>query len=116
MSLTFDDGYEETYELTAALLRELNIRATYFIATAHVGQSLEGFQVADWDKWNQASSSGFEVGSHGLTHTKFEFQATGRKHGSSTIRETRVYLSGIRLKAFVTRRSCTSLSCFVGSP
>ena len=72
MSLSFDDGYEETYDLTAALLRELNIRATYFIATEAVGQSLHGYQVANWDKWNQASSSGFEVASHGLTHTKFD--------------------------------------------
>jgi len=69
VSLTFDDGYEETYESTAALFGQLNISATYFIATAAVGQTLEGFQVADWDTWKQASSLGFEVGSHGLTHT-----------------------------------------------
>jgi len=68
VSCTFDDGYEETYESTAPLFRELNIRPTYFIATAIVGQILGGFQVADWDTWKQASSLGFEVGSHGLTH------------------------------------------------
>lgn len=44
--ISFDDGYVDNYELAYPLLRELNIPATFFIATGLVGSN----ELAWWDE------------------------------------------------------------------
>lgn len=68
LTLSFDDCYKETCELTVELLAELGLRATYNVPTAYVGSCLDGLAVASWRDLRQAASKGMEIASHSLSH------------------------------------------------
>jgi len=69
VSITFDDGYEITIRNVIPILREYNIRATFFIIASKVGEIFENFKIADWSIWKDLACQGMEIGSHSLTHT-----------------------------------------------
>ncbi len=77
LSITFDDGYLDNYEVAAPTLHELGLPATFFITTGFIGSEI----TAPWDtalpvqprwmSWKQVRalvSQGFEIGGHTHTH------------------------------------------------
>jgi peptidoglycan/xylan/chitin deacetylase (PgdA/CDA1 family) len=71
MTLCFDDGFKETYELTKELLSEYGIRATYYVPTAYVGKSFYGIPVMSLSDLRECVRLGMEVGSHSITHCEY---------------------------------------------
>ncbi len=77
VSITFDDGYLDNFEVAAPILRALQLPATFFITTGFIGSKVVPFWDAEferrppwmsWDNVRSLVSQGFEVGAHTDTH------------------------------------------------
>lgn len=64
VSLTFDDGWESDYTEAFRVLRELRLRATFFVVPTLV--DTPGY--VGWHQLREMVAAGMEVGSHSLTH------------------------------------------------
>lgn len=77
ISITFDDGYRDNYEVAAPILRSLELPATFFVTSGFIGSRV----VAPWDTqltppppwmtWDDLRSlrsQGFDIGAHTDTH------------------------------------------------
>jgi len=77
LSITFDDGYLNNFEVAAPILKKLRLPATFFATTGFIGSQI----VAPWDRqlpvrqgwmtWDHLRSlvsMGFEIGNHTDTH------------------------------------------------
>lgn len=62
--LTFDDGIASDYREAFPVLRELDLRATFFVVPTLV--DTPGY--VRWDELREMVAAGMEVGSHSLTH------------------------------------------------
>lgn len=69
LTLTFDDGYADTYQETCSWLAERGLGATYYVISHRVGTWFENLPTASWDDWRQAALLKHEIGSHSATHT-----------------------------------------------
>lgn len=77
LCLTFDDGYESIFNYAFPILKKYSIPATVFINPVYVGQlntwdinlGWLRFNHLYWDQIKKLSNFGWEIGSHGLTHT-----------------------------------------------
>ena len=77
LSITFDDGYRDNFEVAAPILESLKLPATFFITTGFIGsQTIAPWDAAlprqpGWMSWDHVRSllaRGFEVGAHTHTH------------------------------------------------
>src|SRR4026209_1576495 len=70
VSLTFDDGLDSQREVALPILRELRLRATFYVNP--VGSEDDRNIDTTWrdglERWRTASSSGHEIGNHSLLH------------------------------------------------
>ena len=77
LSITFDDGYLDNFQVAAPILQKYHLPATFFVTTGFLGTSI----VAPWDAalptaprwmdWTHVrglASMGFEIGCHSDTH------------------------------------------------
>jgi len=77
LSITFDDGYLDNFEIAAPILRRLGLPATFFVASAFIGSN----RVPAWDRhltphpgwmsWDNVrtlAAQGFEIGCHTHNH------------------------------------------------
>jgi peptidoglycan/xylan/chitin deacetylase (PgdA/CDA1 family) len=65
VAITFDDGYLDNYQHAFPILRELSLKAAFFVTSEDIGK--EGFMT--WDMLREmAAAPGIEIGSHGLEH------------------------------------------------
>lgn len=77
LSITFDDGYEDNFEVAVPILESFGLPAVFFVATSFIGTE----KVAPWDHalgskvrwmtWDQIrmlASRGFEIGDHTHNH------------------------------------------------
>lgn len=63
-SLTFDDGAASDYTTAFPILRELGLRATFFVVPTFVDRP--GY--VTWAQLREMVAAGMEIGSHSLTH------------------------------------------------
>lgn len=77
LSITFDDGYLDNFEVAAPILLKLGLPATFFVATGFIGSKIIPFwdellqPQPGWMTWDQLRSladQGFEFGCHTDTH------------------------------------------------
>ena len=77
LSITFDDGYLDNFEVAAPILQKYRLPATFFVTTGFLGSSIAAPWDAalpmaprwmDWAHVRKLASLGFEIGSHSDTH------------------------------------------------
>ena len=64
--ITFDDGFKDNYTTAYPILYKYDLPATFFITTSFVGK--KGYM--EWKNVRELAQSGFDIGSHGVTHRK----------------------------------------------
>jgi peptidoglycan/xylan/chitin deacetylase (PgdA/CDA1 family) len=75
--LTFDDGFVDFYTAAAPVLERLELSATVFLPTAHLGGKnnwpgqlawVKPQQLMDWTHVSELAKRGIEFGSHSVSH------------------------------------------------
>jgi peptidoglycan/xylan/chitin deacetylase (PgdA/CDA1 family) len=72
--LTFDDGYQSTFDLAFPILHDLGLRALLFIPSGLVGKTATWLEqvpdtpLMDADHLRELAANGIEVGAHGMEH------------------------------------------------
>jgi peptidoglycan/xylan/chitin deacetylase (PgdA/CDA1 family) len=70
--ITSDDGYADTRDVFAETLLEAGLRATVYISTATIADSVRGKQMISWSATRDLADLGFEIGSHGHHHLQLD--------------------------------------------
>jgi peptidoglycan/xylan/chitin deacetylase (PgdA/CDA1 family) len=113
--ITFDDGYEDQFLEAFPVLKQLDMKATFFIIKDKVGE--QGYM--NESQINQLRLAGMELGGHSLSHknlSTMEYEAQVRDISSSLLGYDEVFcypsgkyssvtldiISGLQLKAAVT--------------
>ena len=77
LSITFDDGYLDNFQVAAPILQRLGMPATFFVTTGFVGTEVIAPWDVDlprqpgwmsWDNLRALTAQGFEIGAHTDTH------------------------------------------------
>ena len=99
ISLTFDDGLRDQYDLAVPILNRLDFKATFFIIAGRTPETDEEAQAkrpGDWGgiSWPQIktlAAQGHEIGNHSWTHaplTKID-DAAARRRSRQVVRRDR---------------------------
>jgi peptidoglycan/xylan/chitin deacetylase (PgdA/CDA1 family) len=76
VSITFDDGYQDFYQVVFPLLRKNNLPATVFVATDYVGKEWPFVsnhpKMLTWEQINEISNNNIEIGAHTLSHPNLQ--------------------------------------------
>lgn len=71
-TLSFDDAHPSVLELAAPTLAELDLPATVFVPTEHVGET---HRVMSWNELRELSKTpGWTVGSHNASHARLSWR------------------------------------------
>lgn len=62
--ITFDDGLEDNFANAYPILKELGLKAYFFVMPDKIGT--KGYM--DWNQVKELAASGMIIGSHGMTH------------------------------------------------
>jgi peptidoglycan/xylan/chitin deacetylase (PgdA/CDA1 family) len=77
LSITFDDGYFDNFQVAAPILEKYRLPATFFVTTGFLGTSFvppwdaalrAPLRWMDWSHVRALASRGFEIGNHSDTH------------------------------------------------
>lgn len=77
LSITFDDGYLDNYEVAAPILERLGLPATFFITSDFIGTQCVPFWDRglpfqpgwmNWDQVRDLAARGFSIGGHTVNH------------------------------------------------
>jgi peptidoglycan/xylan/chitin deacetylase (PgdA/CDA1 family) len=77
LSITFDDGYRDNFEVVAPILRKRKLPATFFVTTGFIGTDLPAAwdrelsvrpEWMSWDHVRALRDQGFDVGAHTDSH------------------------------------------------
>jgi peptidoglycan/xylan/chitin deacetylase (PgdA/CDA1 family) len=73
-SITFDDGYQDNYEVALPILERMGFQATFFVTTGFLGKffptSAGQYPMMTEAHVRQLAALGHEVGAHTITHPK----------------------------------------------
>lgn len=109
--LTFDDGYQDFYYVVAPVLQEYGVRATVFVVAGYVDTN----HIFEWIEYPETPldyiltskqivelhRSGFEIGSHTLTHPRLtELQAERVREELAQSRKLLEKIIGSRVSSF----------------
>jgi len=64
IALTFDDGWQEQYDVAFPLLQRYGMRATFFVTTSFIGAP----RFMNWEEVAELRDAGMEIASHGRKH------------------------------------------------
>lgn len=79
LTITFDDGYADNAEIAAPILKEVQLPATFFITTEHIGTRRRFPWDAEieppprmmtWRQVRELAQAGFSIGSHTCNHVR----------------------------------------------
>jgi len=76
--ITFDDCYQESIDYAVPILKEYGFTAVFYVPTDYVGAKSHwlvpelGFEfpIINWETVKHLDSSGFQIGSHSLSHPR----------------------------------------------
>lgn len=75
--ITFDDGYMDNYTIAYPILKEMELKATYFVSSQYVGVMTTTTPHFDWEQAKEMEASGFiDIQSHTLTHANMSLTTT----------------------------------------
>jgi peptidoglycan/xylan/chitin deacetylase (PgdA/CDA1 family) len=77
LSVTFDDFPKTAWETAGPLLRELGVKATYYVSGSLCGGRCDGLQAFDEDDLAAAFEAGHEIGCHTYGHLHAASHTTG---------------------------------------
>ncbi len=82
VAITFDDGYEDNYQVVFPLLKNKKLSATIFLLAgeegrerraSHLGEVARSYnRLLDWNEVREMAALGISFGSHGLSHGRFK--------------------------------------------
>lgn len=68
LTLSFDDGYKETFENILPLLDKYKLVASFNVIAGLLGEKFLGLKLASYPDLKKATRQGMEITSHSLTH------------------------------------------------
>jgi hypothetical protein len=68
LTISFDDGFKETFESTISCLCDRGLNGSYNVITSLVGSTYLNLPLASWADWQYALTKGMEIGSHSVNH------------------------------------------------
>lgn len=119
--ITFDDGYADTAEMAAPVLRRHGMASTVFVVTDAVGDvnrwdvggELFGRRLLSWDGVRDLAGTGMAVGAHSISHpllTELDAEAVERQAAESRARLEEAIGSPIAHFAYPSGRTSPEVS------
>lgn len=99
VAITFDDGYLDTYENAFPILQELGFTATVYIITGTLGTD-KSYGYMQEDALKALIDAGWEIGSHGVTHTDLNKTKLGAGNEMKQSKENLETKLGIKVRSF----------------